>query len=293
MKLTTSPSAIAALSAAFVLVSALSAEAATITSTGIRAGGAFHARDASTTAMMQERRQERMASTTAARQERLQQRLEKASERGATEIDKRVESLNDLLSRIQGMKNVSDADKLSFQTSIQAEIADLQALKASIASSSASMSTSTLKTELLSITQGNRVYALVEPRARILAAADRINTIASMMSTISVKLQDRYASSTASTTASSPSVSSYLSEINAKIADAQAQAQAAISEITPLKADNGDKTIAASNAAALKDARLKVEAAQKDLVTARQDIDKIVRPALREMNKESKTGQKS
>ena len=191
-------------------------------------------------------------------------------------IDQRIKSLNDLSARVQGMKNVSDADKVTIQAGIQSQIADLDSLKGRIASSSADLSTSTLRTDLQSITQGNRVFALVEPRIRIIAQADRTQTIVSMMTAISGKLQARFASSTASTTAANPSAQTLVSDLNAKLADATAQAQAAVAEVTPLKPDNGDKSVLASNNSALKDARLKLQAAQKDIETARQDIQKII-----------------
>jgi hypothetical protein len=43
-----------------------------------------------------------------------------------------------------------------------------------------------------------------------------------------------------------------------------------------LKPDNGDTTIAASNTAALKDARTKIQSAQKDLKAAQKDIKDII-----------------
>lgn len=228
---------------------------------------------ASTTNAMHAMRQ---ASSTAARDQRMMDHVQKLETKGDTMVDQRVQSLTDLITRVQGMKNVSDAEKTSIISGIQSEVSDLGALKARMASSSTALSTSTLKANLQSITQGNRVYALVEPRIRIITVADRIQTIVGLMTTLSTKLQTTHAAMTASSTATNPSVQALLSDINAKLADATAQSQAAIAEVTPLQPDNGDKTVLASNTATLKDARLKVQAAQKDIESARQDIQKIV-----------------
>ncbi len=70
---------------------------------------------------------------------------------------------------------------------------------------------------------------------------------------------------------------SALADMNAKVAGANAQASAAVTEIANLQPDNGNATIMASNTAALKDARTKIQAAQQDLVAARQDSGSIVK----------------
>jgi len=263
---------VAAAALAIVATSSVSVSNAATSAAGVKARVASARSHIATTtiavrhASSTEARDLRHASTTTAR-------IQKAEVRGVSEIDARIQSLTELVARIQGMKNIGDSDKVSIETSMQSEITDLQALRTTIASSSTSVSTTTVRSELQSITQGHRVYLLVEPRVRILAEADRINTLVAMMTALSAKLQARAASSTATTTVPS---SALISDINVKLVDATAQTQAAVAEVTPLKVDNGDKAIAASNANTLKDARLKLQAAQKDIVAARQDIEQIV-----------------
>ena len=70
---------------------------------------------------------------------------------------------------------------------------------------------------------------------------------------------------------------SALADMNAKIADANVQAQAAVTETASLQPDNGNATVMASNTATLKDARTKIQTAQQDLVKARQDAGVIVK----------------
>ena len=65
--------------------------------------------------------------------------------------------------------------------------------------------------------------------------------------------------------------------MNAKIADANTQAKAAVSGISGLQPDNGDQTVMQSNTAALKAARVDIQTAQNDLVAARKDAGTIVK----------------
>jgi hypothetical protein len=65
--------------------------------------------------------------------------------------------------------------------------------------------------------------------------------------------------------------------MDAKAADAKAQAQGAIDLVANLKPDNGDKTIFQSNQTAFKNARTKIRAATADLHTARKDANSITR----------------
>jgi hypothetical protein len=67
-----------------------------------------------------------------------------------------------------------------------------------------------------------------------------------------------------------------LASFNAKVSDGSTQANAAITEVSSLKPDNGDATVMASNTATLKDARSKIQAAQQDFVAARKDAETIV-----------------
>ena len=207
--------------------------------------------------------QAKAASNTANRMANLQNRGDQA-------VDVRVTSLNDLLGRIQEMKKVPEPMKTSFADAIQSEINALTNLKAKMASDT---STTTLKADEQSITKAYRVYALIMPRINISAAADRISTTADMLTTISGKLQVRLASTTGS--ADTASLQADLTDMNAKIADAKTQAAAAVSGIASLQPDNGVQATMQSNTAALKDARDKIQTAQKDLVTARQDAQTI------------------
>ncbi len=201
----------------------------------------------------------------------LAQRITNWQARGSKEIDARVTSMNDLLSRVQAMKNVSDNDKAMLSSEIQSLVSTLGNLKGQIGSET---STTTLANDVKSITQSYRVYLLVEPQVRIIAAADRIKTIVNQLGLIDGKIQSRLAQDP--TANGNASVQSALTDITAKLSDANTQAQAAVSEITALQPDQGDKTVMTSNTTTLKDARSKILAAQKDLVAAKKDAQSIV-----------------
>jgi hypothetical protein len=197
----------------------------------------------------------------------------KAISRGDTEITRRITALTDLNTRIQAMQKVTDAFKSGISASITNEVNTLTSLKAKI---DADTDLATLKTDIQSITSSYRVFALVLPQGRIAAAADREVTLVSMMSTLGAKLQARIQAAQqagATTTAMTAS----LTDMAAKLQDAQTQAEAAVTASASLAPDNGVASVMASNTAALKTARADLAAAQKDLVAARKDVDAIVK----------------
>ncbi|MDE2188751.1 MAG: hypothetical protein KGJ35_03435, partial [Patescibacteria group bacterium] len=190
-----------------------------------------------------------------------------AKNRGDTEIANRIDSLNKLLSRINAMVKVSESTKSNLSTSINTLVSNLTTLKATI---DADTSTTSLKTDMQSIVNAYRIYMLVIPQANIAAASDRVLTIAGELNTIAAKIQ-------AANTANNSVAVSALADLSAKTADATTQANAAVSETASLQPDNGNKTVAAANTAALKDARTKIQTAVKDLETARKDAGTAVK----------------
>jgi hypothetical protein len=202
----------------------------------------------------------------------------KAQQRGDQEIDRRIAALNDLNTRIQAMQKVTDTFKQGIAASITSEVSTLTTLKSKI---DADTDLATLKTDIQSITGSYRVFALVLPQGRIAAAADREVTLVSMMSTLGAKLQARIQA--AGQTSASSTAMVALSDMAAKLQDAQTQAQAAVTASASLTPDNGDKTKMASNTAALKEARKDLQTAQQDLVAARKDAGTIIK-ALPKLN---------
>lgn len=188
-------------------------------------------------------------------------------------IDARISSLTKLSARLSESKQLTAEQKTHFVAMIQAQIDALVALKAKIGND---VSTSTMHDDAGHIRSEFRTYALVLPRATILASSDRILNIAANMDTIGAKLNTRItaaASSSVNVTAARASYADYL----AKVADAKVQAQAAASLVANLSADTGDKTVFATNTAALKAAAAKLEVARADLKAARKDMSDILK----------------
>jgi ABC-type transporter Mla subunit MlaD len=197
--------------------------------------------------------------------------LTKAKDRADQEIDRRIESLQNFSNRV-GTMRMSDADRANLETTMREQIDSLTALKNKIESDT---STSTLKEAVKSITESHRIYALVIPKGSIVAAADRISKVTTQLQLFSTKLATRLTEAGATHDVSS--LTATLSDMNAKIADATAQSQAAVSEVSALVPDNGDATAQAAIKAALQDANKKVHAAEKDLLDARKDAGVIVK----------------
>ncbi len=198
-------------------------------------------------------------------------RMEKRQEMGKDMIEKRIKALEDLSARIADMKRLSADQITAIQAQIQAAIDRLTALEATIGSDTSS---TTLKADLKDITGANRTFLLVIPQAQISAAVDRILATAGQLENLSVKLSARI--DAASTTVDKASLEATLSDMNAKVADAKVQANAAAALVADLKPDEGDQAVKDANTAALKDARAKLEAARADIQAAYKDAQTIV-----------------
>lgn len=192
--------------------------------------------------------------------------------RTTTEIANRIATLNQLLTRLNGMKHVSDSEKTTLTATINSTISSLTTLKTKIGSDT---TTAELKADQQSITQGTRVYALVEPELRIAAAADSAQTVADTISATAAKTQTRLTAAE-SQGADVADLLTLQTEVTAKVADANTQSQAALTLLVNLAPDNGSATVEASNNAALKSARADVATATNDLKTAQRDIRSII-----------------
>ncbi len=199
-----------------------------------------------------------------------------AQTRADAEITRRVNALNALSTRINAMVKISASDKATLSSTIAAQVTAMTNLQAQIAADAAANSTTSLKADIQSITKSYRIFALIIPQGAIEAAADRVLDIAGMFTTLSGDLQTRITAAQNAGANMTTSVSA-LADMNAKVADAQTQVNAAVSETASLQPDNGNTTIMASNTAALKDARTKIQAAQADLTAARADAGTIVK----------------
>lgn len=199
-------------------------------------------------------------------------RVAEVKARAKAEIDRRIDSLNKLIGRLDNAKRVSADAKARLTADTNALIVSLKNLGAQIQSET---STSSLKARVQSINGSYRVYLLVVPKGHLLAAADRIKTTADLMTSVDSKLKDGIAKANAAGKDTS-SLEVLRAESIAKIASAKTQADAAIALLTPLKPDEKNNVVFEENKKALRDARAKIKAGTDDLKVARGNAHKII-----------------
>ena len=209
-------------------------------------------------------------------------RMEKARTRAAQEIERRIEALTKINVRIGGVTKISDQFKANLDTNIQNQITALTALKVKIEGDT---DLNTLKTDVQSITKLYRIFALIMPQTHIAAMADRTATAINIMIGIGNKLQARL-TEMQNAGADVSAIIATLSDMGAKISDAQAKAQAAVDVTATLVPDNGDKDKMAANKAALTEGRDNLKEAHQDLVNARKYITTILK-GIRELSASS------
>lgn len=205
--------------------------------------------------------------------EKKAEQMSKDIAKGQEAIDKRIKDISELKERLGQMKNLSDEAKAKLLQELDAEIAKLNELKAKIG---ATTDAKILKEDLGSITKDNRVYMDVQPRAKILAAADRVKTLVGMLNATATKLEARIASAktagkdvTAFETA--------LTDMKSKLAEATTLVEKVIAGVSNITADGGDKTLMKANADALKEARANLKLANDALKTANADLKTITK----------------
>jgi len=209
-------------------------------------------------------------------------RMEKARTRAAQEIERRIEALTKINVRIGGVTKISDQFKANLNTNIQNQITALTALKVKI---DGDTDLNTLKTDVQSITKSYRIFALIMPQTHIAAMADRTATAINIMIGIGNKLQARL-TEMQNAGADVSALIATLSDMGAKISDAQAKAQAAVDVTATLVPDDGDKDKMAANKAALTEGRDNLKEAHQDLVDARKYITTILK-GIRELSASS------
>jgi len=193
------------------------------------------------------RRQISLAPTKAALQlEKVIRRTELKRERAYQEIDRRKEALNQLIERINKVKRITEEQKNSLISQVQAEITSLTNLRAKIA---ADTDITTLTADKKSIVDSYRIFVVFMPKITIIAHADAIIETAELMKT------------------KNPSPDALT-----KITDAITQAQGAITKVINL-----DPSGYPGNKSELQSARSMLQVARQDLKNA-WDLIKAEKP---------------
>lgn len=206
-----------------------------------------------------------------------EKKIERVKTAADKELDKRIEDLGKVADRIKEFKNLGDTDKATITSQINGLIGSLNSLRAEIETTT---STTSLKQARESIKNNYRIYALAIPQINIVASADRMITLVSMMNIVGAKLESKIstlATSTAITSANIASAKKSLSEMKDKLVEAQKLAQDAVLVVSVLVPDQGDKTVMDSNLAVLKDARTKIKNAQANIAAVKKSAETIVK----------------
>ncbi len=186
--------------------------------------------------------------------------------RGDAEITRRITALNTLLTKLGAMKRLTDSQKATFTSGVQGEITTLTNLKAKI---DADTDIATLRTDVQSIVQSYRVFALYLPQINIMANADKALAIVDEMNQISTKLQTRIDAAKGAghdTTA----LVTLMTDRAAKLTDASTQANNAINTVVPLTPAGYP-----GNRPTLLSARTMLQTVHTDLTTAEKDATQI------------------
>ncbi len=196
--------------------------------------------------------------TDGAVEKKTENTLENLKKRAIKEIDRRVESLKQLIDKINAVKRLSAEKKSSMVSGVTTEITNLIALREKI---NADTDVETLRTDVKSIVTSYRVYALYVPKIYIIVNAEKILETADALSQLADKLEIKDASS----------FQNQLKGMKESIADAKIKAQQAIDIVTPLAPEGFP-----ANKTELQKAREQLRLAHQDLVSARHSAKEIM-----------------
>ncbi len=189
-------------------------------------------------------------------------RISNLQNRANEAIENRITRLNQLIDKINDIKRLTSDQKSTLTGQIQSEVSALETLKTKI---DADTDLTTLRADVQSIVKSYRVYVVFIPKVYIVAHADRLMDVVGLLQTYESKLQTRV------TAAGSPSaLTALLSDMTAKLTDANTQAQNAINAVLPLTPDGWP-----GNKATLQSARTMLQTARQDIQTAWHDAQQI------------------
>jgi len=200
----------------------------------------------------QEDRMEAQASRESAQQGK---QLAQIIKRADNLITDRINSLNRLLTRLESDKKLSSSDKASLTTDVNTIISSLNALKTKI---DADTDVPTALADTKSIITTFRIFAIYEPKIRLLITIDNLMTLSTNLSNLSQRVQ------------------TFLNTLKSQGKDTTA-AQAALADInTQITNINSllttDKTLVQNVTVATTDPKSIFTQVRKDLATVRQDF---------------------
>ena len=188
--------------------------------------------------------------------------MDNLKSRADQEINRRVKSLNYLIKRINSLKRLTTDQKTSLTSQVQVQIDSLNALKVKI---DADTDMTILKTDVKSIVDSYRIYALFMPQIGILTAANEILDTIDKFNVYVTRFQTKITALQA-TGADVTSLQASLTDMQNKLKEAASLAQSASSSAMPLTPAGYP-----DNKSVLTSAKTNLMNARKDLQAARQD----------------------
>ncbi|HTB48783.1 MAG TPA: hypothetical protein VK712_01740 [Verrucomicrobiae bacterium] len=187
--------------------------------------------------------------------------------RGNSEITRRLNTLNTLSSKINGAAKLTSSDKSSLNSEVSSEISNLTSLKTKL---DADTDVTTARTDAQGIITDYRVYALIVPKVDLVKTADDQQTAEAKLSALSTNLQSRITAAQNSGKAVT-SLQSSLSDLNSKVAAAQAISSSIESSVIGLQPSDYN-----SNHSVLSGDRNQLSTAHTDIQAAIADAQSIV-----------------
>lgn len=190
------------------------------------------------------------------------QHLDNLKTRGAAEIKRRETNLTAALTAIEANTKLASADKVSLSGQVQGEISNLQALATKLA---ADTTVTTAAADVQSIVTEYRVYVLLLPKVRLVAAADRFAVVEGKLTTLAATLQTKITAEKAAGK-NVTTMQTQLTDLTTQTAAATTKSTSVVAPLLALQpADyNTDHTVLASYRATLATALTEITAARND-----------------------------
>ena len=183
-------------------------------------------------------------------------------------LNNRIAKLTAMNARIANYKHLTNDEKIMLQNSVTGSISTMTALKAKIDSDT---DLAVLKADAASITKNYRIYELILPSERSMAAADNALGSLAEYQTMIIGLQKKV-SAAKSAGKNTLTAEASLADASAKLAEATMKGRDLVVALTGLQPDRGTTDIQKSNAAAIASAQNDRKVIQTDVAIAHTDI---------------------
>jgi hypothetical protein len=199
------------------------------------------------------------------------QHLVNLKTRGAAEINRRVMSLGAALTAINANTKLAATDKSALAAQVQTESTALKALSTKLAADS---TVTAALADVQSIISEYRVYALLLPKVRLVASADRFAVVESKLTTFAATLQVQVTAQKAAGK-NVTTIQQQLTDMTTQTAAATAKSTSVVAPLLALQSTdyNTDHTVLTTYRATLATALTQLTAARNDAQTIVKALD--------------------